>query len=154
MQKAQAAVQYPHKYFARVCGGRVVVLQAWLCKLYVPVAVAVPDKIVYFLYCYAKFEFFKIFVYFLCNCIKFAYYPFVFQSKFFRQIVLHVVIIYVHMYKSRSVPKLVGKIAAGNNLFFYKPHIVSGCIACGKEQPQGVCAVFVDYKQRVYAVAK
>ena len=152
----------------------VIAPESWLYQLDIPVAVLVPDKIINLLTGQCQIVSFHSCVHVFDGFVYFIYNPLIlilqwdvckvscistasaaaFLAALGHFLEAAVLILEIHDYKSRSIPKLVGKVSAGFQSVFLESHVVARCDTCGKHESQCVCAVLVYDFKRVYAVAQ
>ena len=72
MQELEHALHYPYEYCLGGLCGLSARLYAGLCELYIPVAVYIPDEVIYFLTCYTKLKCVKINAYLARKGIELA----------------------------------------------------------------------------------
>ena len=154
VEKSENLIKHIKKYLSCILSVLTVTWKSCLNKLNVPVAVAVPDEFINLLNSNAEFKLLKIFVYFFCNCVESWNNPLVLCCESFRKFILNIVVVNVHVNITRCVPELVCKVSASLNTLVGITHIVTGCVACCKEETECVCTVFVNNFKRVDTVAE
>ena len=154
MEQFEHTLHYPNENSLSSQCGFAACRNSRLCQLNIPVAVYVPNKIVKLLNSNAQLKCFKILINLLGESVESGNYPLVFNIQLFRKLVRFEIVGQIHHDKPCGVPYLVCKVSACLDLFFNKSHIVSGGISCSKHKSQGVCAILVDYQQRVNSVAQ
>ena len=139
-----------------LCGGGILAPcgDTGLCELDVPVAVYIPDEVVYLLLRHAYLKGIKVLVDFPCKGVEAADDPLVLGAQVFGQPLVLKVLGQVHHNEAGGVPQLVGKVSRCLYLVLGKAHIISGGVACCQHEAQGIRTVFVDDLQRVNAVAQ
>ena len=129
-------------------------LKSDLCKLDIPVAEDIPDKVVKLRNGDTELKFFEVVGDLFRELIKQRKYPLVLKCKLFGNARCRLVFVKVHQNKSCGIPDFVGKVTACLNLLFGITHVVSGAVARCQRQTKGICAVFVDNDQRINTVAQ
>ena len=142
---------YEHALCA-LCG-LAALLQANLRKLDIPVAENIPDEIVELLNGDSELESLKIIGNLFDEVVIEAEHPLILERKLIGQTRFFGAV-EVHKDKACGVPELVRKVAARFDLFVGISHVVSGAVAVGKSEAQGICAVFVNDLERIDAVAE
>ena len=125
-----------------------------LCKLDVPVAVDVPDKVEQVLNRDSKLECLEVCGDVFDNVVVEAEHPLVLDRQIFGKNRLVEVLGEIHQDIARCVPQLVCEVAGVCNLLLCPAHIVSGRVACNQRKAKRVRAVLVDDFERVNAVAE
>ena len=133
-------------------GLAVVGVEALLGHLDVPVAVAVPDKVIYFAGSDAQLVVIHIVADLTDNAVELGEDPLILDLKLFGQLVA--VDGEVHHHKARCVPKLVAEVAHGFALLNVEAHVVARGVAGDEVEAQRVCAVGLDHFERINAVAE
>ena len=77
MQKLQHTLHYPYQNSLCSRGSFSSGSDTWFCKLNIPVAVNVPDKVVQLCNCNSKLKCFKVFVDLFRKSVELAHYPLV-----------------------------------------------------------------------------
>ena len=125
VEQTQYLIENIHKHLTRVLGVLSVAVQSCFGKLDVPVAVAVPDKLVNLLNSHAELELFEILVNFLGYAVKSREYPLVLGGEHVGKLVLYVKVVNVHVNIARGVPKLICKARASLDSLFGVADIIS-----------------------------
>ncbi len=146
----QHAAEYPLGVFIILLV--VLILQAWLDNLNIPVAEVIPNEVIQLLHRKAQLVLVDILRDRLHQAVELGHNPLVLERELFRQ--LRLINRQVHLDKTRRVPNLVGKVAAGLYLFCRKAHIISWAVARHQREAQRVRAILADNLQRVNAVAE
>ena len=133
-------------------GGLVGAIETRLREFDIPVAVGVPDKVVYFICGYAELILVDILVDLAHKGVELGEYPLVLELKLVRQLVF----VYgeVHHDEAAGVPDLVGKVAHGLAALVVVAHVVSGAVAGYDIEAQRVGAVGIDDGNGIDAVAE
>ena len=129
----------------------VALAQAGLGYLDVPVAEAVPDKVVYLRRGNAELVFVEVLIDLAHKLVELRDDPAILQPQRLRQAVFRHV--QIHHDIAGGVPELVGEVAHGLTALDIEAHIVAGGVAGDDVEAQRVRTKAVDHFQRVNAVS-
>ena len=153
MDKLEYLGQHVEQHFLRCdLGLLVLAVEAGLGQLDIPVAVAVPDEVVYLAGGDAQLVVIHIVADLTDNAVELGEDPLILDLKLFGQLVA--VDGEVHHHKARCVPELVAEVAHGFALLNVEAHVVSGRVAGDEVEAQRVRAVGLDHFERINAVAE
>ena len=130
----------------------ILAVEAGLGQFNVPVAVAVPDEVVYLARGDAQLVAVHILADLFDKVVELGEDPLVLNLELFGQLVF--VYREVHHHEAGCVPELVAEVAHRFALLYVEAHIVAGGVAGDEIIAQRIRAVLLDHLQRVDAVAE
>ena len=154
MQEHERVAHDPNEHLLCVLSFGAALLKSYLGYLDIPVAENIPDEIIELRDSHAQLEFLKVIGNFLNKVVVKADDPLILESEVCGQLALDILVADIHQNESRSVPQLVGKVAARADLLVGESHIVAGAVARGKSEPKCIRTVLVDYLERINTVAE
>ena len=152
MQQLQNIREHIAQHLLRLLlGCHILPLQPGLGHFDIPVAIAVPDKVVNLLGGHPQLIAVHILRDLCHHGVQLGEDPLVLQLQLLRQGVLPDG--QVHHQEAGGVPNLVGKVAHGLTALGVEAHVVAGGVAGDQIEAQGVRAIFVGNLQGIDAVA-
>ena len=123
-----------------------IAIQTRFCKFNVPVAICIPNEIIYGASRFTKLKFIKICSNTCYSFIVFFHNPFVSQCQIsLSRNETFIIIRQIHENEFRSIPNFIGKVAVCFYTFHVETHIIARCITCYKCKAQCISTIFADY---------